>query len=125
MSTQLLGVIIGGIIGIFGSLFTTIIIIISSNRKRAKAIRAIAKGEIIAIKEKAERYISGKSNKVELAASTPLLSSIASELGFLSEKQVIALRCIITLDMELRKDGTIEKAQLVEQACNKALRDFF
>ncbi len=61
MNTQLLAVIIGAIIGVIGSLSTTIVVIISSNRRRAKAIRAIAKGEVIAIKEKAERYINRHS----------------------------------------------------------------
>ncbi len=122
MSEQLLGVIIGGVIGVVGSLSTTMVVTISSNRKRAKAIRAIAKGEIIAIKEKAERYINGKSSKVGLGASTPMLTSIASELGFLSDEQAIALRRAITLDMEMRKEETTEKAQIAIQACEEALR---
>ncbi len=122
MDTQLLAVIIGGIIGVIGSLSTTIVVMISSNRRRAKAIRAIAKGEVIAIKEKAERYINGQSSKAGLGASTPMLTSIASELGFLSEEQAIALRRAVTLDMEMRKEETIEKAQLSVQACEEALR---
>ncbi len=122
MSTQLLAVIIGGIIGVIGSLSTTIVITINSDRRRAKAIRTIAKGEVIAIKEKAERYIGGQSSKAGLGASTPMLTSIASELGFLSEKQAIALRRAVTLDMEMRKEETIEKAQLAVQACEGALR---
>ena len=122
MDTQLLAVIIGGLIGVIGSLLTTIVVIISSNRRRAKAIRAIAKGEVIAIKEKAERYIIGQSSKAGLGASTPMLTSIASELGFLSEEQAIALRRAITLDMEMRKEETIKKAQLSVQACEEALR---
>jgi len=122
MSSQLFSVIIGGIIGIIGSLSTTIVITISSNRKRAKAIRVIAKGEITAIKEKAERYIIGKSSKTGLSASVPLLTSIASEIGFLSEAQAIALRRAITLDMEMRKEETKEKAQIAVQACDEALR---
>ncbi len=122
MSTQLLAVIIGGIIGVIGSLSATLVITINSNRRRAKAIRTIAKGEVIAIKEKAERYISGQSSKAGLGASTPMLTSIASELGFLSEEQAIALRRAVTLDMEMRKEETIEKAQLAVQACEEALR---
>ena len=122
MSTQLLAVIIGGIIGIIGSLSATLVVTINSNRRRARAIRTIAKGEVIAIKEKAERYISGQSSKAGLGASTPMLTSIASELGFLSEKQAIALRRAVTLDMEMRKEETIEKAQVAVQACEEALR---
>ena len=122
MDAQLLAVIIGGIIGVIGSLSTTLVVIISSNRRRAKAIRAITKGEVIAIKEKAERYINGQSSKAGLGASTPMLTSIASELGFLSEEQAIAVRRAVTLDMEMRKEETIEKAQLSVQACEEALR---
>jgi hypothetical protein len=122
MSTELVAVIIGGIIGIIGSLSTTMVVTISSNRRRAKAIRAIAKGEIVAIKEKAERYINGQSSKAGLGASTPMLTSIASELGFLSEEQAIALRRAVTLDMEMRKEETIEKAKLSIEACDEALR---
>ena len=72
MTTQLIAVIIGGIIGVIGSLSTTIVIMIGSNRRRAKAIRAIAKGEIVAIKEKAERYISGQSTKARLGFLSPI-----------------------------------------------------
>ncbi len=121
MSSQLIGVIVGGILGFIGSLSTTMLVTISSNRKRAKAIRAIAKGEIIAIKEKAERYLAGKSSEVGLSASTPMLTSIASELGFLSETQVIALRRTVILDMEMREERTREKAQLAIHACEKAI----
>ena len=122
MSTQLLPIIIGAAIGIIGSLSTTMVVTINSNRRRAKAIRAIAKGEIIAIKEKAERYINSQSSKAGLGASTPMLTSIASELGFLSEAQAIALRRVVTLDMEMRKEQTLEKAQLAVQACEDALQ---
>ncbi len=122
MTTQLIAVIIGGIIGVIGSLSTTIVIMIGSNRRRAKAIRAIAKGEIVAIKEKAERYISGQSTKAGLDASSPMLVAIAPELGFLSEKQAIAFRRAITLDMEMRKEETMDKVKLAVQACEEALR---
>ncbi len=121
MSTQLLGVIIGGVIGIVGSLGTTLIVILASNRRRAKAIRAIAKGEVTSIKEKAQRYIDGQSSKGEFAASTPMLTSIAPELGFLSEEQAIAFRRAVTLDMEMREEGTKEKVQLAVQVCEDAL----
>ena len=122
MSTQLIAVIIGGIIGVIGSLSATIVIMIGSNRRRAKAIRAIAKGEVVAIKEKAERYLSGQSTKAGLDASSPMLVAIAPELGFLSEKQAIAFRRAITLDMEMRKEETMDKVKLAVQACEEALR---
>ena len=122
MSTELLAVIIGGLIGTISSLSTTLCIMILSNRRRAKAIHAITKGEIIAIKEKAERYINGQSSKAGLGASTPMITSIASELGFLSEEQAIALRRAVTLDMEMRKEETIEKAKIAVQVCEEALR---
>lgn len=121
MSAELWGVIIGGIIGVAGTLSTTFLTTTLTNRRRAKAIRAIAKGEIIAIKEKAERFIDGQSSKAGLGASTPMLTSIASELGFLSEEQAVALRRAVTLDMEMRKEESKEKAKLAVQACEDAL----
>ena len=97
MTAELWGVIIGGIIGVVGTLSTTLLTTTLSNRRRAKAIQAIAKGEIIAIKEKAERFIDDQSSAVGLGASTPMLTSIASELGFLSEDQAVALRRAVRL----------------------------
>jgi hypothetical protein len=122
MSEWLVGVIIGGSIGIIGGLSTAVMATLLSNRGRTKAIRAIAKGEVVAIKEKAERYIRGQSSEEGLGASTPMLPSIASELGFLTEEQAIALRRAVTLDMEMRKEKTFEKAQLAIEACEEALR---
>ncbi|MHC4193750.1 MAG: hypothetical protein ACYSTF_10010 [Planctomycetota bacterium] len=121
MTAELWGVIVGGIIGVVGTLSTTVLTITFSNRRRAKAIQAIAKGEIVAIKEKAERFIDGRSSRAGLGASTPMLTSIASELGFLSEDQAIALRRAVTLDMEMRKEESKEKARLAVKACEDAL----
>ena len=121
MTAELWGVIIGGIIGVVGTLSTTLLTTTLSNRRRAKAIQAIAKGEIIAIKEKAERFIDDQSSAVGLGASTPMLTSIASELGFLSEDQAVALRRAVTLDMEMRREESKEKAKLAVKACEDAL----
>ncbi len=122
MSNELIAVIIGGLIGIGGSLTTTLMVATLANRRRTRAIRAIAKGEIVAIKEKAERFLSGQSSKLGLGASKPMLTSIASELGFLSEDQVVALRRAVTLDVEMRKEESQPKAELTIQACKEALR---
>ncbi len=122
MSTELIGVIIGGVIGIFATLGTTVFMTVLTNSRRTKSIKAIAEGEVTAIKEKAQRYIDGQSDVEELGASTPMLISIASELGYLSREQVIALRRAVTLDMEMRKKGAKEKAALAIDACNEALR---
>jgi hypothetical protein len=120
MTTELWAI-IGVIIGVIGTLSTILLTTILSNRRRAKSIKAIAKGEIIAIKEKAERFINGQSTSDGLRASTPMLISIAPELGFLSEDQAIALRRAVTLDMEMREELSIEKAMLAVKACEDAL----
>ena len=122
MTGELAGVIVGGVIGILGGLSTTVLTTYLANRKRAKAIRAIAEGEVTAIKEKAERYINDQSTTVELGASSPLLASIASELGFLTVDQVVALRRAVTLDTEMREQGSKKKAKLAVAACEEALR---
>ena len=121
MTGELWGVIIGGIIGVVGTISATLFTTTLSNRRRSKAIKAIAKGEIIAIKEKAERFINGQSSAAGLGASTPMLTSIASELGFLSEDQAVTLRRAVTLDMEMRKEESKEKAKLAVKACEDAL----
>ena len=121
MSSELLGVIIGGVIGIAGSLLTTLLVTILSNHRRAVAIRSIAKGEVAAIKDKGERYLGGQSTAEELGASTPMLSSIATELGFLSEEGAVCYRKVVTLDMEMRKKPSREKVQLAVDACDRAL----
>ena len=122
MSTELIGVIIGGAIGIIGGLCATMLATHLSNRRRASSIKAIAEGEVTAIKEKAQRYLDGTSTVEELGAATPMLTSISTELGFLSVDQVIAFRRVVTLDMEMRKIGSKEKAQLTMEACADALR---
>jgi len=122
MSNELIGAIIGGAIGIIGTLSTMLLVTLLSNSRRTKSIRAIAAGEVTSIKEKAQRYVDGHSDIDELGASTPMLTSIASELGYLSREQVIALRRAVTLDMEMRMKGSKEKAALAIDACNIALR---
>ena len=122
MSEQIIAVIVGAVIGSVSSLMTTLFLSILSNRRRKKSIQAIAAAEITAIMGKARRFIDGKSSKEEMSASTPMLTSIASELGYLTPKQVIAFRHAVTLDMEMRESGTKEKAELVYFACENALK---
>lgn len=121
MSSQVVAVIAGGAIGIMGSMGATFLILILSNRRRAMAIRAIVEAEVIAIKEKAQRYIDGNSTMKELGASTPMLTSVASEIGFLSPEQAVAFRRSVTLDMEMRIEGKKEKAAAAVEACQEAL----
>jgi len=125
LSSQLIAVIVGGIIGTVSTLCATLFLKKIEDSRRSRSGRAYAKAEITAIKEKAERYVNGNSSIVELSASTPIYSSaIASELGYLSPEQVIAFRRTVTLDMEMRKKGDKEKALLTIEACEEALRLF-
>ena len=121
MSEQIIAVIVGAVIGSLSSLVTALFLFNLSNRRRRKSIRAIAAAEVTTIMEKAQRYIDEQSDKEELSASTPMLISIASEIGLLSPKQVIAFRRTVTLDMEMRKTGNKEKAQMAISACKEAL----
>ena len=121
MSEQIIAVIVGAVIGSLSSLVTALFLFNLSNRRRRKSIQAIAAAEVTTIMEKAQRYIDEQSDKEELSASTPMLISIASEIGLLSPKQVIAFRRTVTLDMEMRKTGNKEKAQLAISACKEAL----
>jgi hypothetical protein len=118
-------VIVGAVIGTVSTLCVTLLLKRIEDSRRAKSVRAYAKAEITAIKEKAERYVDGNSSIEELSASTPIYSSaIEPELGYLSPEQVIAFRRTVTLDMEMRKKGEKEKALFTIQACEEALRLF-
>ena len=121
MSDQIIAVIVGAVIASLSSLVTALFLFNLSNRRRKKSIQAIAAAEVTTIMEKAQRYIDGQSDEKELSASTPMLISIASEIGLLSPKQVIAFRRTVTLDMEMRKTGNKEKAQMAISACKEAL----
>ena len=121
MSEQIIAVIVGAVIGSLSSLVTALFLFNLSNRRRRKSIQAIAAAEVTTIMEKAQRYVDEQSDKEELSASTPMLISIASEIGLLSPKQVIAFRRTVTLDMEMRKTGNKEKAQMAILACKEAL----
>ena len=125
MSNELVAL-VGVVIGIVGTLGSALVITALSNRRRASSIRSIVYAEVIAIKEKTQRYINGQSTVEELARSSPMLVAIATEIGFLSREQVVAYRQVVTLDMEMRAPGnteesTIEKALLVVAACDEAL----
>ena len=121
MSAEMFALIVGAVIGALCSLGSTLSLNILANRRRAKSIRAITAAEIMAIMEKAQRYIEGQSTREELSASTPMLVSIASEIGYLSPEQVIAFRRTVTLDMETRKEGKKDKAKATVEACKAAL----
>jgi hypothetical protein len=120
MSSELYGVLIGGLLGITASLLMNIVEV----RRRSRSIKAVAAAEITAIKEKAERFINGESTLKEFNASTPVLTSIATELGFLSPKQAIAFRRVVTLDMEMRTTGNKEKIHATIKVCKQALKYF-
>ena len=87
-----------------------------------KSIKGIILGETIAIKEKAQRYLDGNSTIEELRASTPMLTSIASELQYLNPNQIIAYRRAVTLDMEMRETGKKEKLLSAIEACDEVIK---
>lgn len=121
MQPELIGVIIGGIIGISGGILATIFHKLVETRQRRDSIVKITKAEITAIKEKAERFLEGKSELEELRSSTPLWTSLAPELGFLAVDQAVAARRAIALDAEMRKIGNKEKTEDCRKACKSAL----
>lgn len=124
MSPELIAVIVGGVIGAVSSLATTLFLAVLEIRRRRASIRSVTIAEITAIEEKARRFVEGTSTGEELAASTPLLTSIAAELGHLSPNEATAFRRTVTLDMEMRKSLATTKAEATIAACEKARRIF-
>ena len=122
MPEQIIAVIVGAVIGSTRSLLTTLVISSLKERRRKKSIKAIVAAEITAVLKKTQRFIEGDSDSEELKASTPLLMSIASEIGYLAPKELIAYRHVVTMDMEMRQSCKKEKAELVILACEEAMR---
>ena len=121
MPQELLAVIIGGLIGILGSLSATVLSTIVSNRRSRNSIKAITAAEIVAMQEKAQRFLDGISDAEQLRASQPMLISIATQIGHLSPKEAVAYRRAVTLDVELRKSASEEKAIQTVRACEEAI----
>jgi len=90
--------------------------------KMIRSINGIVLAEAMAIKEKAQRYLEGESTLDELRASTPMLTSIASELRYLAPEQLIAYRRAVTLDMEMRETGKKEKLISAIEACDEVIK---
>ena len=122
MPTELIAVIVGGIIGIVGASLGTVLSGVIHNVRQRKSIKAIVAGEIVAIQEKAQRYLDGQASPEELGASIPMLTSIAPQLGYLFPREAVAFRRTVTLDMELRKNPNKEKALQTIEACEIAVR---
>ena len=56
-----------------------------------------------------------------LYASTPMLTTIATEIGFLTKKQAVGLRRAVILDVEMRKEETRGKVEETVRACGRVL----
>ena len=113
----IVGIAIGVLVGIVGS---AVLVSDDATGNRTR-VRSFVIGEVTAIKEKAQRYVDGRSSAEELKASTPIVSSVASELGLLSELEVVGFRRAVTLDMEMRREGSKEKAKAAIVACDDVL----
>lgn len=123
MKLELIGVIIGGIIGITAGILPTLVFHCLDKRRRRKAIVRTIKAEVISVKEKAERFLEGESSPEELKASIPLWSkNLALELAFVSTDVAVDTRRVVTLDMEMRMTGREEKAAECIEPCEKALK---
>ncbi len=124
--SQLLGVLVVGFIGPVGSFGTTYLIHHLRNHRRSKSVKSIVISETVAVLERAERYLvsSSESKLKELKASTPLLASIAAEMGFLTIAQAEAYRRVVSLSMEMSVEGNNEKVKAAVEACREALALF-
>lgn len=91
---------------------------VSTGTEKSRSIKGVILAETLAIKEKAHRYLDGNSTLEELRASTPMLTSIASELSYLKTDQIIAYRRAVTLDMEMKKAGNKEKLLAAIKVCD-------
>ena len=118
---EIIAAAVGGVIGIVGALSATGFATVFEHRKQKASISAIVGAETVAIHERAQRFLDGKSTPDELAASTPMLTSIAAQFGYLRRQQAIAYRRAVALDMELKKSKSREKAEETISACKETM----
>jgi hypothetical protein len=121
MTNELLGVLIGGLIAIAGSVLTTWLAQQWEYNRRRESISAIVKAEVMSAKEMSERYLAGESSLEELKNATPLWKSMPPDLSFLGEEQAVAARLALTLHFELQASGDRNKAQMCVDACKRAI----
>jgi len=115
--SELLGVIIGGVIAFFGTWWAKHL----ENKQRRQSIVGLVKAEVTAAKEMSERFRDGKSTLKEIQNATPLWKSMPPDISFLKAEQAVAARRALTLHFELQAIGDKVKAQMCIDACNEAL----
>lgn len=121
MQPEIIAAAVGGVIGIVGALSATGFATVFEHRKQKAAISAIVAAETVAIQERAQRFLDGESSPDELAASTPMLTTIAGQFGYLPLRRAIAYRRAVALDMELKKSKSREKAEETVSACKNTM----
>lgn len=113
----MLGVIIGGCIGIIGSLLTTLLREQLGRRRTKSMVSNAIRAQIEFTKDKAQRFKEGKMTVDELRAGRPLYKSLADNFGFLSQIQAEISSKALLMYYELAEGGRREKADDVIAAC--------
>jgi hypothetical protein len=124
MPTDLIAAVLGIIATGVGGLIAIVAgvgVIYLERQQRAKSIRTVAIAEVSSVLDKSQRYLDGHINSVELIVTSPMLISIASELGLLKPPQAVAYRNVVVRFSELKASENRERALDVIAACKVAL----
>ena len=121
MSTEIMAAAVGGAIAIIASLGTAVVNRYWDTTQKRKSICAVAGGELAAMCVALRDFKHGQISPDELKATTPLLVSIAQNLGYLSMAQAMEYRVAITMFSQLKKSDSGERTDEVLKQCEKAL----
>jgi hypothetical protein len=121
ISAEVVAAAVGGGIAIVASISTTLITRYFDVREKRKAVGSVAAAEIAAIQVALESYLKGQIPIEAVRGTTPLLATIAADLGYLTVMQARAYRVAVTLFAESKITGSSEQAQRALQACSKAM----
>lgn len=124
MSNELLAVIVGGSVGILGSLLTTLLGLWWSARRTRSAISNAIIAQLEFAKDKAHRYKQGDLSEDELKAGRPLFKALADNVGYLSAEQATESSKALLMYFEFAQSGKITRADEVIAACTQALKLF-
>lgn len=123
MGGELVGVAMGGALAIASSVLTTFAFRRWEFAQKRRFVSVLVQAELVAIKEKCERYLANRSDERAFQSSTPLWSA-HFEPGYLSPDQAIASRRCVVLDMEARAQINTAKIDQCLAACKNALALF-
>ena len=124
MGEHLWSVIVGGSIGIIGTLLATLFTQWRATHRQRKTTENVIRAQLEFTIDKVTRFSEGHLVPEALKTGKPLYKTLADHIGFLSPTQATASTKALLMYFELAETGNMDRAQAVIAACKQALNSF-